>query len=195
MPDTIENFSSRPSEREDTRWRVISLCLVAAFLCSLPFVEMFPDQWDAALTVVGLSFLLVVLVYALYVVVVARIDARQALVLSAMIEADDDVCLITNSHGDIRVANAQARDRFRICKGQTLDACLHSLLANPGVILLRLLARTRDHSHASENIVTQGQATRISVTRIENGLYFWRITLDAEKHWNDIPIPILTLGH
>ncbi|MDA7963243.1 ATP-binding protein [Ruegeria sp.] len=194
MTDLAESLSSPVPQRHE-RARLIALGVIAAVLCALPAFGVLPDVWNTGLIVIGASFFVVAAGYVLLGWIGGRVASRHNAALAAVIEQEGNACFITNAEGEIQVANARARQRFQVRKGVRLDACLGSIFANPAAILLRLQSRAQGRGYACEDIVARGQAAPVSVTELEDNLYCWRIGLEAQRQWEAIATPVLTVGH
>jgi two-component system, cell cycle sensor histidine kinase and response regulator CckA len=68
-----------------------------------------------------------------------------------------------------------AENRFGDCSGQTLSRALGDLFANPAAVLYRLQTRAMSVGSAREDVVTRRGHVRLSVHRVGEDSFLWRL--------------------
>ena len=108
-------------------------------------------------------------------------DRRVMARLALLVGADAAPCFTTDDVGQIGYANEAARDRFRAAEGATLASALGDHFANPGAVLFRLQSRAANLGSAREDVVTRRGHMRLSVHRIAQRRFLWRIEEFVER--------------
>lgn len=100
-----------------------------------------------------------------------RLDRR----VQQLIGQDLTPSFTTDSHGAIRFQNAAAAERFGGLAGHTLVSVLQDHFVSPAAVLYRLQVRAGHSGAAREDVVTRRGHTRLSVHRLTDGLFLWRL--------------------
>lgn len=95
--------------------------------------------------------------------------------IADFIAHDASPSFTTDAEGRIGYQNAVAEDRFGDCGGQTLSRALGDLFANPAAVLYRLQTRAMSVGAAREDVVTRRGHVRLSVHRVGDGSFLWRL--------------------
>ena len=136
--------------------------------------------------------------------VTAALRARATVAQSGMtaqiakfIEHDAAPSFTTDAAGEIGAQNRAAIERFGTRKGQTLAQALREVFADPAAILFRLQARAEAAGAAREDLVTRRGHVRLTVHRVGETAFLWRLEDMAERAIGGrgaetISIPMLT---
>ena len=95
--------------------------------------------------------------------------------IAEFIAHDASPSFTTDGDGRIGYQNAVAESRFGECNGQTLVRALGDLFANPAAVLYRLQNRAQAVGAAREDVVTRRGHVRLSVHRVGEEGYLWRL--------------------
>ncbi|KIC42790.1 histidine kinase [Ruegeria sp. ANG-R] len=194
MSSVSDVFPSRSGRWKIDRGRYVSLALIAVLLSLFPFLGVLPHQLNAGVAAVGVSFLAVLTFALTRAWVISQIEAQTRAALLVFLEQETDACIVTDSAGEILVANAHAASRLINGINPRLEECLRSVFANPAAVLLRLQALAQAQGKAEEDIVTRGQTIPVSVSRLSHDRLCWRFTLDAPQLWRNVHLPVVTVG-
>ena len=130
-----------------------------------------------------------------------RAAQRRTLIraVSGFIENDVWPSFITDAEGGVLHRNKAADDRFMSRKFDTLAGAFADLFANPGAILFRLQGRALALGIAREDVVTRRGHLRVSVHRVEDSTFLWRIEEMGERAAvgrgaDALSLPMLTAG-
>lgn len=104
-----------------------------------------------------------------------RRELRQVRDLALLVGEDAAPCFSTDSLGEIRFRNAAAIARFGEGGGQTLAQALHDQFASPSAVLFRLQSRASAAGSAREDVVTRRGHLRLSVHRLGDERFLWRL--------------------
>ncbi|TNF61452.1 MAG: response regulator [Rhodobacteraceae bacterium] len=147
---------------------------------------------------VGLSLGVLSLGLAVSDAVRARIRMRTRAELARIFHNDAAASLLVTQDGQIAAANPAARGRFHASLEASLGRTLRGLLANPDMVIHRLQTRAEQRGAMSEDIVTRAGPVRLSVHRLENAEYLWRIDDLPEpgqgRNADAIPVPLLIVA-
>ena len=187
-------FPYGPGRWGGSRGRYTTLGLIAFLICVLVWGGIVPRPWNVMLAAVGLSFLAVGVARLARIWIVRRIEQQALAYLSADLDQQGAACFVTDSNGQILVANATANVRFQETAGDRLDTRLRSAFANPTAVLLSLQSQARIHGHAQKEIVTRGQSLPVAVSMLDDDRFCWRLTLGAENRWTGVQAPVMTIG-
>ena len=113
-----------------------------------------------------------------------RYVAAQAAVqdqIAAFIANDASPSFTTDETGEIGTQNRAALERFGSRGGQTLTRALAEVFANPAAVLHRLQNRAEALGAAREDLVTRRGHVRLSVHRIGDTGFLWRLEDMAER--------------
>lgn len=95
--------------------------------------------------------------------------------LQALTGHDATPSFTTDLHGLVRYQNAAARERFGGAEGKTLIATLGDSFAAPSAVFYRLQTRASHAGAAREDVVTRRGHTRLSVHRLSDDRFLWRL--------------------
>tara|TARA_R110002051_G_scaffold40694_2_gene84621 strand:+ start:4166 stop:6469 length:2304 start_codon:yes stop_codon:yes gene_type:complete len=168
----------------------IILCLVAAYQFSQPLIQ-------GSLVGAAIVFLLggVLLKTRSYGADVVISDA-----LANVVAHDPDFAFLTNSQGEILLRNEAAKKKFEATDEQALGSLLTAIVANPDVVLYRLITRANAMGGGKEEIVTRSGQYGLSVSKIDQNTYLWRLEEGIRNEHSNIrasdalSIPMMTLG-
>ena len=117
--------------------------------------------------------------------------------IASFIEHDASPSFTTDAAGEVETQNRAALDRFGTRKGQTLARALREVFADPAAVLYRLQNRAEAAGAAREDLVTRRGHVRLSVHRVGETAFLWRLEDMAERAIGGrgaetISIPMLT---
>ena len=151
------------------------LLLAAAIGCAVT-ISLAPDpQIRLAAGVAGATFCIFVLLLRGVVLRDAARRHRLERDLAQIVGHDTAPCFSTDGTGRIGFQNTAARERFGIRDGTTLIATLKDFFASPASVLYRLQSRAMSLGFAREDVVTRRGHTRLSVHRIADSSFLWRL--------------------
>ena len=141
-------------------------------------------------------------VAAVLIVMRLRKNSRHALLIktiSGFVENDIWPSFITDLDGRVVYRNAAAAEKYREKQFETLANAFSDLFASPAAVLFRLQGRARTSGVAREEVVTRRGHLRLSVHRISDSAYLWRVEDMAEKiglgrNADALSLPMLTAG-
>ena len=114
-----------------------------------------------------------------------------------MIRHDPAPSILTGADGGILFSNDAAHRSLAAKDASTLAGALQNALANPGAILFRLETRAEAKGSAVEDIVTRQGHVRLSVHKVGDAQFLWRVERSAEgpqRTADPMPLPMFTLG-
>ncbi len=119
--------------------------------------------------------------------------------ISRFVEQDFCASFLADAEGAILMRNKAAGDRAMLRPVDTLAAALSDLFASPGAILFRLQAQARNAGVAREDVVTRRGHLRLSVHRVDDKAFLWRLEDLGEKpspgrNTDGLSLPMLTAG-
>ena len=119
--------------------------------------------------------------------------------LSDFIHHDASPSFTTDEQGEIRSQNLAAVERFGTRGGQTLKRAFRELFADPGGVLYRLQNHAAGFGTAREDVVTRRGHVRLSVNRIGEAGFLWRLEDMAERavagrSGENISLPMMTVS-
>lgn len=177
------------------RGRYASLGLIAFALCLLAVFGELPAPLRTVIAAVGMLSLLV----GAFVMARASMSEKaehQALkYLKTLLDHEVGAGVVTDSDGSILFANRFAKTRYRAEVGKRLDTCFRTVLANPAAVLLQMQSQALSKGCAQKGIVTRGQSVALAVSMLDHNRFCWRIAVDTENAWNDIAVPVVTVGY
>lgn len=94
--------------------------------------------------------------------------------LRALVAHDASPCFTTDAVGVVRHRNLAAEARFGLT-AETLAAALGDMFAGPRAVLYRLQLRADAQGWAREDVVTRRGHMRLSVHRVAEGRFLWRL--------------------
>ena len=101
--------------------------------------------------------------------------------IAAFIDNDASPSFTTDVEGEIGTQNRAALQRFGSRGGQTLTRALAEVFANPAAVLHRLQNRADALGAAREDLVTRRGHVRLSVHKIGEAGFLWRLEDMAER--------------
>ncbi|UWP90412.1 hybrid sensor histidine kinase/response regulator [Aliiroseovarius crassostreae] len=175
---------------------VLLALIVLAGAIALPGV---PDLGRFAAVICGGALLSL----ALLVLGIRRWHRVQVAKIFASVEmcAGNDAApvLVTDGEGEIIYANAAAGAQFEAKPGQTLARAFHDLFASPSAVLSKLQSRAEATSSASEDVVIRRGNIRLTVHRMQEAGFIWRVDEIGERSvagrsGENIALPMLTVS-
>ncbi len=128
-----------------------------------------------ALVLTGLALIVLTLMLRGIAGFDQRREERRIRDLALLMGEDAAPCFATDALGEIRFRNASAIARFGEGGGQTLAAALGDQFASPAAVLFRLQARASATGSAREDVVTRRGHLRLSVHRLGEERFLWRL--------------------
>ena len=176
MADLAGVFADR---RRGPQAGLLLVVLAVAALAVAAFAA--DDRLRVGAVIVGLTFVALVFVgrglNGLKMLDQRRLDRR----LVQMTGQDATPSFTTDSLGQIRFQNPAARERFGAVEGATLVAVLGEAFAAPSAVLYRLQARAAHTGAAREDVVSRRGHTRLSVHRLAEDRFLWRLEEFADR--------------
>ncbi len=123
----------------------------------------------------GLTFVVLVLVLRGLALFDAARKRRLEAQVFALVGDDAAPCFTTDMLGQIGYRNAAAVTRFGGDTAATLVATLNDHFASPAAVLYRLQSRAANLGAAREDVVTRRGHTRLSVHRVVDKRFLWRL--------------------
>jgi two-component system cell cycle sensor histidine kinase/response regulator CckA len=123
---------------------------------------------------VGLTLVAIILMVWLIVRLANRAEVMAERSVALLVGQDATPCFTTDVHGQVLYRNASAQARF----GQgapTLVSALQDHFASPASVMYRLQARAAVAGAAREDVVTRRGHSRLSVHKIAEGRFLWRL--------------------
>jgi two-component system cell cycle sensor histidine kinase/response regulator CckA len=147
----------------------------AAGVCLLLAVAVDDPRLRYTLLAAGLA--LVALAFGARAISTAdrRREAQFGQALTHLVGDDAAPCFSTDEQGCILYRNAAAGARFGENAAATLVGVLHEQFASPGAVLFRLQSRAAGHGAAREDVVTRRGHLRLSVHRVADDRFLWRL--------------------
>ena len=156
--------------------RAGGILLLAAGLICFAAALLVPDSRAQLMAMVaGFTFLCLIFVQRGAGMVSHLVTARSETQLDRLIGRDATPCFTTDSIGQIRYQNTAAKTRFTVKDGSTLIAALTDHFASPSAVLFRLQSRAAQQGAAREDVVTRKGHLRLSVHRLMENRFLWRL--------------------
>lgn len=124
--------------------------------------------------VAGLTLAAVIALLWGVVVAADRADSGALRSVAALVGRDATPCYTADHQGQILFRNHAAQARFD-SSADTLIAALQDHFASPASVLYRLQSRAQTAGAAREDVVTQRGHSRLSVHRIAENRFLWRL--------------------
>jgi two-component system cell cycle sensor histidine kinase/response regulator CckA len=160
--------------------RVIVLAGMAALLAVLAFVLPTPGLRLAAGVAAATLLALMGILKAM-----SRLAQRPAgqrdQAFFDLVGRDAAACFATNDIGQIIYQNETAKERFGAPEEATLISVLKSHFASPEAVLYRLQSRAGHQGRAREDVVTRRGHLRLSVHKVAEGQFLWRLEEFQER--------------
>jgi len=176
-----------------------SIILVMGLLCVVASIVVVDPRLVLGLRIGG-AVLVAVAVLAWTLQMRARLKRKLLLsAVSGFVENDASASFVTDSDGALTYSNAAAAERFRGKEPTTLGQAFQDLFANPGAVLFRLQSKAFGLGAAREDIVTRRGHVRLSVHRLGDSAFLWRLEEISDRaqsgRANDnMSLPMLTAG-
>ncbi len=187
-------FPSGPGRWSGARARYASLGVIAIVLCVLSLFGPLPQPWNIMAATIGVSLLSVGALEIARVWLSRRSELQALTYLSKYLNHLGAACLVADATGCVLIANEYAVARYQAVAGSRLEDCLRSAVANPAAILLSLQTLANAKGFARREIVTRGQSVSIEVSMLNEDRFCWLISLGAGSLWNDLEVPVMTVG-
>ncbi len=159
---------------------MIVLAGVAAILAML--AVLLPDMAMRLAAGVAAGTLLVLMVAIKLMSGIAQRPARRMdKALFDLVGLDASPCFATNDIGQITYQNAVAVERFGERDEATLVSVLKTHFTSPEAVLYRLQNRAGHHGRAREDLVTRRGHLRLSVHKVAEGQFLWRLEEFQER--------------
>ena len=192
VPDLTEVFGNRRNTAAGgmTLLVVALVCFAIAAMASDRKVQMMA-------AVAGLTFAAMVLLQRSASIWLRRLTMRSESQLDRLIGRDATPCFTTDSVGLIQYQNSAAKARFSVADGGTLIAALTDHFASPSAVLFRLQSRAANQGAAREDVVTRKGHLRLSVHRLMDNRFLWRLEefvdrATAGRGADSLSLPMLT---
>ena len=172
--------------------------LFSAAFVSFALGAMVTDRLQQlALVICGMTCLCLIALQRLRAGLAARRSLQTEQRLALLVEKDATPCFTTDPLGQIKFQNAAARTRFTACDGTTLIAALKDHFASPAAVLYRLQSRAGSLGAAREDVVTRRGHLRLSVHRLVQDRFLWRLEefvdrTNAARGAEQLSLPMLT---
>ncbi len=175
----------------------VGLILLAALACGAAGFFVPNDLMNMAVWAVGVTLLFVAGWSMLAARSVQSVDQTGVSLCADVIQNDPAASLLTGADGTILFANKAAQKSLSAKDATTLAGALQKTLANPGAILFRLETRAEAKGSAVEDIVTRQGHVRLSVHKVGEAQFLWRVERSADgpqRTADPMPLPMFTLG-
>lgn len=110
-----------------------------------------------------------------------RRQASEVMQIARLVEQDAAPCFATDVEGAVLYRNTAARSRFGEGGVDSLAAALGDHFVSPGALLYRLQSRARATGASREDVVTRRGHTRLSVHRLDETRFLWRLEEMLER--------------
>ncbi len=120
--------------------------------------------------------------------------------LASVVSNDPDFAFLTNAEGEVLLCNKAAQEKFGQFKNEVLAVLLTAIVANPDVVLYRLVTRADSMGSGKEEIVTRSGQYGLSVLKVAQDRYLWRLDQGTRYEQSNtrasdaLSIPLMTLG-
>ncbi len=153
-------------------------------------------QREAA-TIAALTFVFLIFGLRLRQQSARRAEVQRRAHLTTLVGQDATPCFMTDRLGQIQYQNASAETRFQAQNGATLVSALTQHFASPSSVLYRLQNRAGHAGAGREDVVTRRGHTRLSVHKIGDDNYLWRLEEFQDRGGNArgadaLSLPMLT---
>lgn len=127
----------------------------------------------------------------------ARAQSQLEARLIALVGLDATPCFTSDPHGQIGYQNAATGARFGAVTGSSLISVLKDHFAAPSAVLYRLQTRASHSGSAREDVATRRGHLRLSVHRLTEARYLWRLEefqdrATAARGAETLSLPMLT---
>lgn len=187
----------RPRMPDPGRLAVIA-AMAVGFVAIARFLA--PDGlWSLALLAVGGTLGCAALLTLARMGLDRRRRGIAEVVLQRLIAHDVVPSFVADADGEVHVRNPAAEARYAGDEAATLAGALRGIFANPSAVLFRLQGRARLEGAASEEVATRGGHLSLSVSKLGEDSFLWRIEDGASRGQSGrsadtIPVAMLTVG-
>jgi two-component system cell cycle sensor histidine kinase/response regulator CckA len=150
------------------------LLLGGALAAALVFVFAAEPGVRLGAAVAGLTLLALVLILKLITALSDRAVRGGERAMALLVDQDATPCFSTDANGQILYRNAAAQSRFGL-ETATLVSALNDHFASPASVLYRLQSRAGQAGAAREDVVTRRGHSRLSVHRVAEARFLWRL--------------------
>ena len=145
----------------------------------------------------GLTFVFLIFGMRAVAFVAGQAARRRQAHLVTLVGQDATPCYMTDQMGQILFQNESAVARFNSGAGDTLIGTLSQQFASPAAVLFRLQNRAAHAGAGREDVVTRRGHTRLSVHRIAEERFLWRLEEFHDRTGNSrgaegLSLPMLT---
>ena len=192
VSDLTQVFAPRRSAQSG-----LFLLLSAALVCFALAGQVTDRVQQLGLAVGGLTCLCLIALHRGRNWLAARHNLQSEQRLAQLVDQDAAPCFTTDQIGQIQFQNAAARTRFSANDGSTLISALKDHFASPAAVLYRLQSRAGNLGAAREDVVTRRGHLRLSVHRLMQDRYLWRLEefvdrSPAGRGAEQLSLPMLT---
>ena len=192
VPDLTEVFGNR--QRSQASGFAL---LVVALLCFAVAVVAPERMVQLVAVVAGLTFAALMALQQGAATWAKRAMQRTEAQIDRLVGQDATPCFSTDSIGQIQYRNAAAKIRFAAVDGSTLIAALSDHFASPSAVLFRLQSRAANQGAAREDVVTRKGHLRLSVHRLPQTRFLWRLEEFVDRNASgrgaeSLSLPMLT---
>lgn len=129
----------------------------------------------AGAIVAAMTFVFLVLGLKMRSRIARQAELQRRSHLMTLVGQDATPCFMTDRVGQIHYQNSSAETRFQAQNGATLVSALTQHFASPSSVLYRLQNRAGHTGAGREDVVTRRGHTRLSVHRISEDRFLWRL--------------------
>jgi two-component system cell cycle sensor histidine kinase/response regulator CckA len=175
-----------------------ALLLLAAAVASAVAAVLAPQAVAREGAIIAaMTFVLLIFGLKLRVQLQRRSEVQRRAHLTTLVGQDATPCFMTDRQGQIQYQNASAETRFQAQTGATLVSALTQHFASPSSVLYRLQNRAGHSGAGREDVVTRRGHTRLSVHKIAEDSFLWRLEEFQDRGSNTrgadaLSLPMLT---
>ncbi|MDB9838512.1 hypothetical protein OAC40_00110 [bacterium] len=136
----------------------------------------------------------------------AQLIGQKRLIVSAqntfndLVTNDPGYAFLTDASGEVLICSRNAKQRFDVTGETNLAVLLTAVIANPDVVLFRILSQASELGGSKEDVITRTGHFRLSATSVDEETFIWRLEeasigdTSASKVGQGKSIPMLTYG-
>ncbi len=171
--------------------------LAAAIGCVVVMAAAGQPMTRLAAGIAGLTFVFLILGLRILAFVTRQAEQRRQAYLVTLVGQDATPCYMTDQMGQILFQNESAVARFNAGPRDTLIGTLSQQFASPAAVLFRLQNRAAHAGAGREDVVTRRGHTRLSVHRVAEERFLWRLEEFQDRTGNSrgaegLSLPMLT---
>ncbi len=171
--------------------------LAAAIGCGVVVLASGQPVTRLAAGIAALTFLFLIFGLRIMTFASGRAEQRRQANLVTLVGQDATPCYMTDQMGQILFQNDSAVARFNAGAGDTLISTLSQQFASPAAVLFRLQNRAAHAGAGREDVVTRRGHTRLSVHRVAEERFLWRLEEFQDRTGNSrgaegLSLPMLT---